>query len=192
MDLRSTTPSLTKSYFRPAFSKPSHRPPIPICSLLFRHVSRDGLVCLSFARHANELPQGGVNNFGIVTHVTLKTFPQPQVWVSKDVFFLPSQSQRSAQGGTVIVQGDLTKAIDVTAHYANVTTDPRASMAAVYLSVNGSVSLYSIVSFVTSNGGPRHKRPSVSTSHRFSVLRHIPYAIFYSSRLLGWSYTSAR
>ena len=87
MDLRSTTPLLTRLYFRPAFSKPSHRPPIPICSLLCRHVSRDGLLCPSFARHANELPQGGVNNFGIVTHITLKTFPQSQVWVSRDAFY---------------------------------------------------------------------------------------------------------
>ena len=156
MDLRSTTPLLTRSYFRPVFSKPSHRPPIPICSSLCRHVSRDCLLCSSFARHANESPQGGVNNFGIVTHITLKTFPQSQVWVSKHAFF-SSQSQRFIQGGTVNVQGDLTKAIDVTAHYANVTTDPRATMAALYVSINGSVSLCSIVLFVTSNGGPRNK-----------------------------------
>jgi hypothetical protein len=84
--------------------------------------------------------QGGVNNFGIVTHITLKTFPLDQVWVSnRDTLPLFIASQGLLQGGTLVVQGDLDQAITATAHYANVTTDPRAIMAALYTAVNGTV-----------------------------------------------------
>ncbi|KAG1747808.1 FAD-binding domain-containing protein [Suillus paluster] len=65
--------------------------------------------------------RGGLNNFGIVTYVTLKTYPQSQVW-----------------GGSIAYDQDQLKAVKAaTAKFAANVIDPKASMYSVYKYVSG-------------------------------------------------------
>ncbi|KAJ3506903.1 hypothetical protein NLJ89_g6600 [Agrocybe chaxingu] len=64
--------------------------------------------------------QGGLNNFGIVTSLTLKTFPIGQVW-----------------GGSLQVTGDLTAMIDAAVEYSAKPSVPEATLAVEFLAVNG-------------------------------------------------------
>ncbi|KAJ2916389.1 hypothetical protein MD484_g4063, partial [Candolleomyces efflorescens] len=73
--------------------------------------------------------KGSQNNFGIVTKITLKTFPQGPVWIL------------STQGGMITYLGDdsIAAARTATAKFANSVSDPKASI---------------INSFIMSQGAP--------------------------------------
>jgi FAD/FMN-containing dehydrogenase len=67
--------------------------------------------------------QGGLNNFGIVTSFTLKTFPIGKVW-----------------GGTVLYPADkLDAMINATAEYSAKPSEPKATLATQFFATNGAV-----------------------------------------------------
>ncbi|KAG1747798.1 uncharacterized protein EDB91DRAFT_1262869 [Suillus paluster] len=65
--------------------------------------------------------KGGFNNFGIVTYVTLKTYPQSQVW-----------------GGSITYDQDQLKAVKAAiAKFSANVIDPKAAMYSIYKYVSG-------------------------------------------------------
>ncbi|KAF9525603.1 hypothetical protein CPB83DRAFT_859281 [Crepidotus variabilis] len=64
--------------------------------------------------------QGGLNNFGIVTSITLKTHPIGQVW-----------------GGSLTISGDLKALVDATVEYSAKPSNPKATLAVEFLAKNG-------------------------------------------------------
>ncbi|THU99256.1 FAD-binding domain-containing protein, partial [Dendrothele bispora CBS 962.96] len=69
--------------------------------------------------------QGGVNNFGIVTNIELKTHPL------NDVF-----------AGVISVSGNLTAALQATANYAKKTQDTKATATSTISGINGTVKVF--------------------------------------------------
>ncbi|KAJ8074401.1 hypothetical protein PM082_015301 [Marasmius tenuissimus] len=67
--------------------------------------------------------KGGMNNFGIVTRFTLKTFPQGQVWGGLMTFTAPQVDEVTA----------------ATAKFSAEVTDPKASITVTYNFVAGSI-----------------------------------------------------
>ncbi|KAF9528490.1 hypothetical protein CPB83DRAFT_906772 [Crepidotus variabilis] len=67
--------------------------------------------------------KGGLNNFGIVTTFTLKTFPQTQVW-----------------GGVItFVPTELSKVNEAVSFFSSEVKDPRAMINLAYISIMGSI-----------------------------------------------------
>ncbi|KAG5351541.1 hypothetical protein C0989_006049 [Termitomyces sp. Mn162] len=77
--------------------------------------------------------KGGMNNFGIVTRFTLKTFPQGQVWVGISSPNLIASSEISWQAGSITYTFDRIPSVTAaTAKFSSTVTDPKAVIITTY------------------------------------------------------------
>ncbi|KAL0071222.1 hypothetical protein AAF712_001788 [Marasmius tenuissimus] len=123
--------------------------------------------------------KGGMNNFGIVTRFTLKTFPQGQIWGGVTTFTTLQVDQVTAAVG----------------EWVATVTDPKASMVALYNYVAGVI----VVVLITFYDGPTlppaifddflaipHLTSDVKTRDFASFVLSIPSDILQGQRVV-WS-----
>ncbi|KAH8817737.1 hypothetical protein DL96DRAFT_1715456 [Flagelloscypha sp. PMI_526] len=114
--------------------------------------------------------QGGVNNFGIVTQLTVNAFPIGEVYVRRHhtcyrpLGSLPSMLQT---------------------FYANTTTDPKANLAAVFNAVNGTAGVSFIV-FYDGLFDPFLNLPNATVDLLKLTFEPNNRATWYSAPILSW------